>query len=89
MPVKRRPNFFIIGAQKSGTSALTRWLAEHPAVFMTFPQGTRSTTPTRPGVTPAATTWNLLPILPPRSRSMRLQQLLPTLRLCTGRQQKR
>ncbi len=34
----RRPNLFIVGAQKSGTSALSAWLSEHPQVFMSFPK---------------------------------------------------
>jgi hypothetical protein len=37
-PTKRRPNFFIVGAQKSGTSALSAWLGQHPQVFMSFPK---------------------------------------------------
>lgn len=32
--MKRRPNFFIVGAPKSGTSALDHYLGEHPDVFM-------------------------------------------------------
>lgn len=28
------PNFFILGAPKCGTTALARWLSEHPDVFM-------------------------------------------------------
>ena len=38
MPTDRRPNFFIVGAQKSGTSALVGWLQQHPSVFMSFPK---------------------------------------------------
>jgi len=38
MPTETRPNFFIVGAQKSGTSALTGWLQLHPRVFMSFPK---------------------------------------------------
>ena len=38
MPTDRRPNFFIVGAQKSGTSALVGWLGRHPQVFMSFPK---------------------------------------------------
>ena len=38
MPTNRRPNLFIVGAQKSGTSALAAWLTEHPQVFMSFPK---------------------------------------------------
>jgi len=30
----RRPNFFIVGAPKCGTSALASWLSEHPRVWM-------------------------------------------------------
>ncbi|MGH8595341.1 MAG: sulfotransferase family protein, partial [Gammaproteobacteria bacterium] len=29
-----RPNLFLVGAMKSGSSTLTRYLREHPAVFM-------------------------------------------------------
>src|SRR5688572_16981668 len=29
-----RPNFFIIGAPKSGTTSLDAWLSEHPNVYM-------------------------------------------------------
>jgi hypothetical protein len=38
VPTDRRPNFFIVGAQKSGTSALVGWLGRHPEVFMSFPK---------------------------------------------------
>lgn len=30
----RRPNFFILGAPKCGTTTLAHWLAQHPAVYM-------------------------------------------------------
>lgn len=30
----KRPNFFILGAPKCGTTSLAAWLAEHPNVFM-------------------------------------------------------
>ena len=30
----RRPNFFIIGAPKCGTTSLAMWLSEHPAIFI-------------------------------------------------------
>jgi len=30
----RRPNFFIIGAPKCGTTSLSVWLSEHPNIFM-------------------------------------------------------
>jgi len=32
--MSRRPNFFIIGAPKCGTTSMARWLAEHPNIFM-------------------------------------------------------
>jgi hypothetical protein len=38
VPTEHRPNFFIVGAQKSGTSALSAWLGQHPQVFMSFPK---------------------------------------------------
>ena len=38
MPTERRPNFFIVGAQKSGTSSLAAQLGLHPQVFMSFPK---------------------------------------------------
>jgi hypothetical protein len=38
MPTEARPNLFIVGAQKSGTSALAGWLGEHPNVCMSFPK---------------------------------------------------
>jgi hypothetical protein len=38
MPTEPRPNFFIVGAQKSGTSGLAGWLSEHPQIFMCFPK---------------------------------------------------
>lgn len=38
MHTEQRPNFFIVGAQKSGTSALAGWLQQHPGVFMSFPK---------------------------------------------------
>lgn len=37
-PIENRPNFFIVGAQKSGTSALSAWLGQHHQVFMSFPK---------------------------------------------------
>lgn len=30
----RKPNFFIIGAPKCGTTSLARWLREHPKIYM-------------------------------------------------------
>src|SRR6185295_6583079 len=30
----RTPNFFIVGAAKSGTTSVTRYLEEHPQVYM-------------------------------------------------------
>lgn len=33
-----RPNFFIVGAPKCGTTALSEYLREHPAVFMSRPK---------------------------------------------------
>ncbi len=38
MPTEVKPNLFIVGAQKSGTSALAGWLRQHPQVFMSFPK---------------------------------------------------
>jgi hypothetical protein len=38
MPIEARPNLFIVGAQKSGTSALAGWLGQHPQVCMSFPK---------------------------------------------------
>jgi hypothetical protein len=32
--MSRRPNFFIIGAPKCGTTSLAYWLAEHPNIYM-------------------------------------------------------
>lgn len=32
--MSRLPNFFIVGAPKCGTTSLARWLAEHPAIYM-------------------------------------------------------
>ncbi len=34
----KTPNFFIVGAPKSGTSALAKYLGEHPHVFMCSPK---------------------------------------------------
>lgn len=33
-----RPNFFIVGAPKCGTTALSEYLGEHPSIFMSFPK---------------------------------------------------
>ncbi len=30
----KKPNFFIIGAPKCGTSSMAAWLAEHPSIYM-------------------------------------------------------
>jgi len=38
MPIDARPNFFIVGAQKSGTGGVVSWLSDHPRVFMAFPK---------------------------------------------------
>jgi len=38
MPTERRPNLFIVGVQKSGTSALAGMLGHHPEVYMSFPK---------------------------------------------------
>jgi len=34
----KKPNFFIIGAPKCGTTSLAMWLSEHPNVFVTDPK---------------------------------------------------
>jgi hypothetical protein len=34
MAGRRLPNFFIVGASKSGTTSLARYLSQHPAVYM-------------------------------------------------------
>lgn len=34
----RRPNFFILGAPKCGTTSMAEWLGEHPGVFMSTPK---------------------------------------------------
>src|SRR3974390_940759 len=31
---RRKPNFFIVGAPKSGTSAMSQYLSEHPDIYM-------------------------------------------------------
>jgi hypothetical protein len=36
--VRRRPDFFIVGAPKSGTTALYEYLRQHPEVFMSDPK---------------------------------------------------
>jgi len=38
MRTDNKPNLFIVGAQKSGTSALAGWLSQHPQVCMSFPK---------------------------------------------------
>jgi len=38
MPTEKRPNLFIVGAQKGGTSALSGWLSQHPQACMSFPK---------------------------------------------------
>ena len=38
MPTNRKPNFFIVGAQKSGTTSLSAWLGRHPEIFMSSPK---------------------------------------------------
>lgn len=34
----RKPNFFIVGAPKAGTTALAEYLGEHPSVFVSTPK---------------------------------------------------
>lgn len=36
--LRRGPDFFLVGAAKSGTSSLANYLAQHPSVFMTEPK---------------------------------------------------
>jgi hypothetical protein len=36
--MSRKPNFFIVGAPKSGTSSLYKYLAQHPGVFLSEPK---------------------------------------------------
>lgn len=36
--MSRRPNFFILGAPKCGTTALSEYLRRHPRVFMSMPK---------------------------------------------------
>lgn len=38
MTAGRLPTFFIVGAPKCGTTSMSRWLSEHPAVFMSTPK---------------------------------------------------
>jgi len=38
VPFRLKPNFLVIGAQKSGTTSLQRYLAEHPAVLCATPK---------------------------------------------------
>lgn len=38
MTVEARPNFFIVGAPKCGTTSLAAWLSKHPQVFVTDPK---------------------------------------------------
>ena len=33
-----RPNLFVVGAPKAGTTTLTRWLSTHPDVYMSVPK---------------------------------------------------
>ncbi|MEP7158169.1 MAG: sulfotransferase, partial [Chloroflexota bacterium] len=37
-PSPRRPDVFIVGAPKTGTSSLHRYLEQHPDVFMSRPK---------------------------------------------------
>jgi hypothetical protein len=37
----RKPNFFIIGAPKCGTTSLASWLGQHPNIFMSNPKEPR------------------------------------------------
>lgn len=34
----KKPNFFIIGAPKCGTTSMAAWLSEHPQIFMSDPK---------------------------------------------------
>ena len=36
--MSRRPNLFIVGAMKSGSSTLHAYLGEHPEIFMSEPK---------------------------------------------------
>ena len=33
-PMHRKPNFFVIGAPKCGTTSIATWLEQHPAIFI-------------------------------------------------------
>lgn len=37
-PVPQQPDFIVVGAMRSGSSSLYRYLADHPGVFMTTPK---------------------------------------------------
>lgn len=41
----RKPNFFIIGAPKCGTTSLAFWLSQHPNIFITNPKEPRYFSP--------------------------------------------
>jgi hypothetical protein len=34
----KKPNFFIVGAPKCGTTAMAHYLSEHPDIFMSSPK---------------------------------------------------
>src|SRR3546814_13335773 len=34
----KKPNFFIVGAPKCGTTSLANWLSEHPSIFLSNPK---------------------------------------------------
>ena len=38
---KRKPNFFVVGEPKSGTTSLHYYLSQHPDIFMSTPKETR------------------------------------------------
>ena len=38
MPTERRPNLFLVGAQKSGTTTLATLLSCHPQIFFCSPK---------------------------------------------------
>ena len=50
-----RPNFFIIGAPKCGTTSLAAWLAEHPAICMSRPKEPKFFSTDLPGGRPSVT----------------------------------
>jgi hypothetical protein len=59
MSLNRRPNLFIVGAMKAGTTSLAIYLNQHPEIFIALPGGTHEVNFFAPHVTDYGIPWGI------------------------------